>query len=181
MSATANEITLRPLTTSDAAAYFAFRLGALEESPLAFGRSAEEYRLEPLEGVAAGLEAVPGERVSVGAFAGERLVGILTVVRQSALKMRHKATLYAVYVSPEARGQRVGGRLLEAGLIWAGAVDGLHQLHLTVSVTQEAAARLYQRHGFTVYGLEPRALIVQGQAVDEQLMVRMLGSTDGQR
>lgn len=134
---------LRPLEAADAGIYFALRLSGLEEAPLAFGRSAEEYRLEPLETVAAGLGERPGERVTFGAFLGGELVGVMTLVRDSGLKKRHKAVLVAVYVAPTARGQGTGGRLLAALLDWASAVPGLLQVRLSVSVTQTAARRLY--------------------------------------
>ena len=167
-------IEIRALNASDAAEYFALRLGGLEESPLAFGRSAEEYRLEPLEKVAAGLGEVAGERVTLGAFLSGELVGAMTLVRDSGLKTRHKAVLVAVYVAPAARGQRVGELLLAALLDWARAVPGLLQVRLSVSVTQSAARRLYTAQGFRVYGLEPRALRVNGQDVDDELMVLVL-------
>jgi ribosomal protein S18 acetylase RimI-like enzyme len=165
---------VRPLSAADAPTYFAFRLAGLAESPLAFGRSAEEYRHEPLETVAAGLDEIAGERVTLGAFLGDELVGAMTVVRESTLKRRHKGNIYAVYVAPAARGQRVGETLLSALLHWAEAVPGLEQLHLAVSVTQEAARRLYLRQGFQVYGLEPKALRVNGVDVDDEWMVRFL-------
>ncbi|WP_424951846.1 N-acetyltransferase family protein [Deinococcus sp.] len=168
------ELLIRSLTATDAPVYFAFRLAGLAESPLAFGRSAEEYRHEPLETVAAGLAEHLGERVTLGAFLSGELVGAMTAVRELTLKRRHKGNIYAVYVSPAARGQRVGETLLSALLAWAGAVPGLEQLHLAVSVTQEPARRLYLRHGFQVYGLEPKALRVNGRDIDDELMVRFL-------
>lgn len=123
--------------------------------------------------MAAGLEERPCEAVTFGAFLGGELVGAMTVVRNPALKQRHKASLFAVYVAPEARGQRLGDRLLEAMIAWTRAA-GAEQLYLTVSVTQSTARRLYLRHAFVVYGLEPRAMRVNGQDVDEELMVRFL-------
>lgn len=167
-------MTLRPLTAEDAPEYFAFRLGGLEESPLAFGRSAEEYRLEPMGQVAARLREEPGERVTLGAFGGGQLVGAMTLVREPGLKQRHRASILAVYVAPASRGAGVGRRLLTGLLGWAGQVPGLLQVHLAVSVSQTAARRLYAAHGFTVYGRDPRALRVAGQDVDEDLMVRFL-------
>ena len=98
----------------------------------------------------------------------------MTLVRDSGLKTRHKAVLVAVYVAPAARGQRVGAELLAALLDWGGTVPGLLQVRLSVSVTQLAARRLYTAQGFRVYGLEPRALRVNGQDVDDELMVRFL-------
>ena len=165
---------IRPLMAGDAPVYFAFRLAGLAESPLAFGRSAEEYQHEPLGTVAAGLAEIADERVTLGAFLEGELVGAMTAVRESTLKRRHKGSIYAVYVSPAARGQRVGETLLSALLAWAGDASGLEQLHLAVSVTQEPARRLYLRQGFQVYGLEPKALRVNGADVDDEWMVRFL-------
>ena len=169
-----SELNIRPLSAGDAAAYFVFRLSGLEESPLAFGRSAEEYRRESLEAVAARLGEVSGERVTLGAFLEGELVGAMTLMRNPSLKQRHKANIYAVHVAPAARGQRVGERLLAALMAWARAVPGLLQLQLGVSVTQTAARRLYAAQGFTVYGLERRALRLNGQDVDEEHMVCFL-------
>lgn len=149
-------------------------MSGLEESPQAFGRSASEYRRDELETVASGLNEVAGERVTLGAFRHSELIGAMTLLRDPGLNKRHKAVLVAVYVSPAARGQRVGKTLLVALLDWARAVPGLRQVHLSVSVTQTAARRLYAAQGFRVYGQEPRAMIVNGQDVDEELMVLVL-------
>ena len=165
---------IRPLNAEDAERYFLLRLSGLEESPLAFGRGADEYRRESLEAVAAGLNEVAGERVTLGAFLEGELVGAMMLTHNLSLKQRHKASIYAVYIAPAARGQRVGERLLAALLAWARAVPGLLQLQLGVSVTQTAARGLYAAQGFTVYGLERRALRVNGQDVDEEHMVCFL-------
>ncbi|MGY2893152.1 RimJ/RimL family protein N-acetyltransferase [Deinococcus sp. UYEF24] len=124
--------------------------------------------------MAAGLGEVAGERVTLGAFLNGELVGAMTLIRDPGLNKRHKAVLVAVYVSPTARGQRVGETLLVALLNWARAVPDLRQIHLSVSLTQIAARRLYAAQGFKVYGLEPRAMQVNGQDVDEELMVLVL-------
>lgn len=163
-------VRVRPVTPADAQTYFALRLSGLEESPTAFGRGAEEYRHEPLEDVAAGLEELPGERVTLGAWRGAELLGMITLVRQPAdrPRLRHKGNVYGVYVSPGARGLGVGSGLMLALIAWARGCPGLLQLHLGVSVTQDGARRLYTRHGFRVWGLEPRALRIDGQDIDEE-------------
>ena len=124
--------------------------------------------------MAARLNEIAGERVTLGAFVAGELVGAMTLARNPALKQRHKASIYAVYVLPAARGQQVGERLLAALMSWARAVPGLLQVQLSVSVTQTVARRLYVAQGFTVYGLERRALRVNGQHVDEEHMVCFL-------
>ena len=55
--------------------------------------------------------------------AAAALVGVVTVVRHDGLKVRHKADLVAMYVTPAVRGQGVGRALMEAA-IDAGAEHG---------------------------------------------------------
>jgi RimJ/RimL family protein N-acetyltransferase len=45
------------------------------------------------------------------------------------------------------------------------------QVHLCVVTENEAARRLYQRLGFTSYGIEPRSLRIGDRYYDEDLMV----------
>ncbi len=161
---------IRSLEEADADIYFALRLEGLETEPLAFGRSAEEYRLEPLEAVAARLKS--GEAAfTLGAFLDGALVGAATFVRHANLKERHKGGVFAVYVRAAARGRGVGRALLEELIGRARALDGLEQLSLSVSTTQAAAQRLYRSLGFEDYGLERRALKAEGRYVDEAHMV----------
>ena len=47
-------------------------------------------------------------------------------------------------------------------------------LQLSVVVTRQAARALYAAHGFAPYGLEPAALLVEGRALDEELMALRL-------
>jgi len=126
--------------------------------------------------VAAGLEERPGERVTLGVWRGAELLGMITLVRQPSERPRlhHKADVHGVYVAPAARGLGVGSGLLLALIAWARGVPGLLQLHLGVSVTQDAARRLYHRHGFRVWGLEPRALRIEGRYIDEEHLCLML-------
>ena len=51
---------------------------------------------------------------------------------------------------------------------------GLEQVTLSVSVSQEAARRLYSALGFEVYGYEPHALKIGETYVDEEHRVLWL-------
>ena len=50
----------------------------------------------------------------------------------------------------------------------------VEQLRLGVVDTNEAAIRLYQKHGFEIYGTEMRALKTEAGYSNEVLMVRFL-------
>jgi ribosomal protein S18 acetylase RimI-like enzyme len=85
-----------------------------------------------------------------------------------AAKLRHKGVLWGMFVRPEARGSGLAAALVARVIEEA----GLEELRLTVVSTNTAAVRLYTRLGFTPYGLERRALKVEGRYYDELLMAR---------
>lgn len=148
---------LRPLTAADAPAYRAVRLAALQSDPLAFITTAAEFAARPLPDVAAQLVPRPAS-VSFGAFVGEALLGLLTVARETRPALAHRANVFGVSVRPAARGQGCGDALLRAGIAHARGWEGVTSLHLGVMETQHAARRLYERHGFEVWGTQPDAV-----------------------
>ncbi len=163
---------LRPLGPDDAEVYRTLRLEALERDPRAFGRSLEEYRKEPLETVRIRFESP--DATTLGAFVDSELVGMASLVRRSGQKERHKADIYGVYVTKSARGRGFSRALLTGLLEKAREMPGLEQVMISVSVTQHAARGLYASLGFVRYGLEPRALKVDDEYVDEEHMILML-------
>lgn len=169
-------IHLRELESSDARAYFAVRLEALEAAPEAFAASASEWAEEPLDAVRLRLKEnrASADISLVGAFDRAELVGITGVWRHVRWKLRHKGEVVAVYVRPAWRGRGVAGRLLDEILDRARAMPGVEQLQLGVGRDNEAATRLYRSRGFEPFGLERRALLVDGRYVDEVLMQRFL-------
>jgi len=46
------------------------------------------------------------------------------------------------------------------------------QVHCTVVTQNPIAIRLYEQHGFVSYGIEPRALKIGDDFVDEILMIK---------
>ncbi len=165
------------MTVADAAAFWALRLEALRESPEAFGSAYEESVVRPLGEAEERLRSLsPHEGSFVLAAVAESgaLLGMLGVRREEGMKVRHRAYVWGVYVRPEARGQGVARALLERALAQARAVPGLEQLHLAVVSENAAAMALYTSLGFTRYGVEPRALSVNGRYLDEVMMVLRL-------
>ena len=161
---------IRRLLASDASAFQALRLAALQESPSAFGSSYEDEHATPVATIAANL----AQRNLFGAFDGDALAGMIGVGLDSAAKARHKASIRAMYVAPNQRGRGLGKQLLVHALGFAAAMDGVRQVTLDVTANNAAAMALYAAHGFTIYGTEPRAMLVDGQFYDTVLMVHML-------
>ena len=149
-------VKIRILGAADAGAFQALRLRGLRESPAAFGSTLEEEVGRSIEEVAerlAELRSVP-RRATFGAFdENGSLLGVAACVQQGGIKMRHKANVFAMYVSPDARGRGVGRALMEQ-LEEEARADGKSLLILD-TVAERAADRLYGRLGWIRLGTVP--------------------------
>ena len=110
----------------------------------------------------------------LGAFVEDKLVGTARFVRETGRKVRHKGGVFGMYVVPETRGRGAGRALLEKVLDSARQLEGLEQLHLSVSESNAAAKALYLSCGFEVYGAEPRALKIGSRYLNELYLLRYL-------
>jgi ribosomal protein S18 acetylase RimI-like enzyme len=168
---------VRRLGVADAASFMSVRREALEADPLAFGASVEDdVGLDP-EFVRRSL-ANEAEQAVFGYFEGNRLRGIVGLVRASKLKQRHVATVWGMYVSAATRRRGAGRALLDAAVTQARAW-GLEQVLLSVTDAALEAKRMYEAAGFTSWGHQPRTLGWQGRFVDESHMVLDLRGPGG--
>ena len=163
------KLNIRSLGPEDLDLFWPVRLLALQESPEAFGASYEESKKLRPEDVVKRLNPENGSFV-LGAFDGE-LVGITGFARQDSLKGCHKGTIWGVYVVPSARGRGIARVMMEEALRRCRAVEGLEEVMLAVVTTNETARGLYKSLGFETYGVEPRALKIEGRYYDDELMV----------
>jgi ribosomal protein S18 acetylase RimI-like enzyme len=160
--------TIRPLTAADLPAFRAVRLDALRLHPRAYGSSYAEEIDDTLDDFAARWPAPPG--VMLGGFSADRLVGITGLQVQPRVKQRHKGFIYTVYVDPAFRGLGLAAGLVEAAIA-AARQAGLRLVWLGVAIGNDGARRIYDRLGFRTFGIEPRGLLVDGDFVDEELML----------
>ena len=84
----------------------------------------------------------------------------LRVLKCAYNKIRHKATLFGMYVPPRFRGLGLGRQLVVAALECARSRAGIKIVQLTVSQGNASAETLYRRCGFVEFGVEPFAVAV---------------------
>jgi GNAT superfamily N-acetyltransferase len=161
---------VRRLQPDDAPALASLRRQALDGDPLSFGASPEDDRLLDSEFARAMLRD-PREHAIFGLFLGADLAGMVGILRDTKRKRRHVATLWGMYIAPEARARGGGRALLGAAIGHARAWSGVEQVHLAVTETSETARRLYERAGFRAWGREPRAMQVKDRVLDDIHMV----------
>jgi GNAT superfamily N-acetyltransferase len=163
---------VRALTAQDSVAFKTLRLEAISDSPSAVWPTWQEE--------SARTEAETGARITqnatqvvFGAFSGETLAGIAGLRREALVQVGHKATLWGVFVDRRHRQQGIARKLFSC--VKSHALEtGVLQIHLCVNAGNMSAKSLYGSLGFVTFGVEPRAMQVDGKFYDEEHMVLRL-------
>lgn len=159
---------IRTLTEQDLLSWKLIRLKALKECSEAYGASYEEQKdcgddffLKQIQ-----------ETTLFGAFQDGQLIGTIGLAIHDSEKIKHKGSIYAVYVHPNYRSKGVADKLLEHVIGYTKAF--LLQLNLSCAVQNQAAFNFYKKHSFKLIGTEPLSLKVGDTFYDEHLMVLQL-------
>jgi len=166
-------ITIRLLDAQDAQRFTQLRLQAIETSPTAIWPTWQEEQSRSTEQTVARIQSTPTQAV-FGAFLGDLLVGLTGVRREPLSQVAHKATIWGVFVDPAQRGKGVAQALLAAATEHASREWGVIQLLLCVNAQNNAAKKLYSAAGFIRFGIEPRAMSVEGHFYDEEHLFKRL-------
>ncbi|MDO8618450.1 MAG: GNAT family N-acetyltransferase [Candidatus Daviesbacteria bacterium] len=151
--------------------YKAIRLKALADNPYSFDASPDEELGLTDEEWKDRLSDPNAFRVF--AQVDGKLVAKVEVDWKSSRKISHVAEVYGVYIDPEYRGQRLGGKLMTEIETLAKA-HGIRKLWLDVVTTQEPAMSLYRSAGFREVGRLEQATYVNGQYYDKLLMEKLI-------
>lgn len=107
------------------------------------------------------------------------LIGIVGLRREARLTVHHKASLWGLYIAPQARRKGIGTQLVEALLQEAQAMPGLEMIRLVVPTGNSPAITLFQKQGFQVYAVEPQARFRNGAYHEEAFLYRFLAHEVG--
>lgn len=162
------DIVIKRATAADLAAFKQIRLECLRTEGENFGSAYEDWVDLANDEWLLRLEAPV-----FLAFGGEGPVGIIGLLRERGVKVKHRALVIMVYLRRELRGTGLAKRLLDT-VVEQASQDGIMQLELHVRAENAAAIRFYEREGFVEIGRIPAATIFEGREVDELLMCRRL-------
>ena len=156
---------IRSLTQKDWLIWKKIRLEALKDSPENFGSAHEEESNWKGSDFRNSLQ----KNNIFGAFINHELIACAGFYKMNSLKTKHRGVIWGVYTQPEQRLKGASNSLIEAIIIHA--KEHVIQIHLTCVTTNLGAIKLYQKHGFLIYGTEPRSLKIDDIFFDEHLMI----------
>ncbi len=156
---------IRPLAPDDATAYRTLRLQGLAEHPTAYVTAYEEDAALTDEQLRERLTPCD-TAVTFGAFDGNSLQGIGTLVRPERLRLSFRAMIVGMYVAPPHRGIGLARQLVAACIDRARTLPGVEEVCLSVTVGNQAARRCYLACGFVPDYIEPRYFKLDGQYYD---------------
>lgn len=155
---------IRMLTVDDWQIWKDIRLEALQNSPENFGSAYEEE----LNWSDAEFQDGLTKSNIFGAFIKNRLAACASFYSLASLKTKHRGVIWGMYTRPEYRGQGIASALIQT--VITHARSHVVQLHLTCVADNLIGIHFYQRHGFKIYGTEPRSLKIGDTFYDEHLM-----------
>src|SRR5688572_3049248 len=109
----------RRLDKNDVASYFANRLRALQDTPSAFLVTYEEEKANGPSRFEKTLSHEGNERAIFGALVNGEVVGTIGIFKEDRPKMRHRATIWGMFVDREHRKKKAGNRLVELAIEFA--------------------------------------------------------------
>ncbi len=119
--------------------------------------------------------AARGERVVLGAFDGDSLMGTVSVMLDMPPNQPHRAEIGKLMTCPLCRGQGVGTALMQAAE--ATALSRGRSLLVLDTATVDGAGPLYEKLGFTFAGEIPDfALLPQGGLSATRLYWKRIGA-----
>jgi RimJ/RimL family protein N-acetyltransferase len=147
------KIEYRPVNPSESKKYRALRLECLQKAKDNFGATYEESVNNPELFFESAIKSEDVYNKIYGAFDGNELIAICGYRRESGIKTRHRALLVQVYTKPEYRGKNISYKLMKFMIDKLFEDESMQQITLGVVSDNISAVKVYERLGFTEYGL----------------------------
>jgi ribosomal protein S18 acetylase RimI-like enzyme len=115
---------------------------------------------------------------TLGAYANGLLIGVVSFSRDGSdrEKLRHKGTLFRMYIDPNFRGIGLAKLLIKAVVNRVVKLNGIEQINLTVISNNVSAVSLYEKLGFITFAREKNAIKWNRKYFSENQMVYRLNT-----
>lgn len=160
------------LTPKEYDQFYALRLESLETCPEEFATDAEAWKNASHDKINNMLVKSEESRdfPIFGAWVDENLVGLVGANRNMRPTVRHKSTLWGLYVTSAHRRQGVGSALMDEVMNSLKDEPDLRLIRAVVTVTSRDAISLLEKKGFNIYGQEPEAKYLNDTFFDQVYM-----------
>jgi len=160
------------LTPNDYDHFYALRLESLEACPEEFATDAEAWKNASRETIDNLLVASEERQDApiLGAWEDDTLIGMIGANRNLRPTVRHKSTLWGMYVKSASRRRGVGNALLEEVVRVLKDEPELRLIRAVVTVTSRDAISILEKKGFKVYGQDPEAKRLDDTYFDQVYM-----------
>jgi len=170
---------IRPMHMADLPAYKGLRDAMLARHPEAFTSDYETELQRDADSYRGRLSGGNGGHClfTLLAWVGPELVGAISCEHEARLKVRHIAHIVGMMVRDDLHGQGLGRQLLSRTLTLLRGEPVLELVTLSVTSSNTAAVKLYERCGFQRHGRLPGAIrLADGRILDKDLMSLRLHS-----
>lgn len=161
---------IRRLKLTDSENFFNLRLESLKNAPYYFLSSYEDEKKSGHEFYETILKREDPENIIFGAFINDQLAGIVGIYQSTYPRLKHKATLWGTYVTPEKRQMGLAKKLIEIAISHARDQMKCAVINLSVGNDNISAIKLYEILGFKKWGTEPRSILIDEKYFDEDHM-----------
>ncbi len=165
---------IREITGDDTARFYQMTCRLDEETQyMMFEPGERQAKACDLNRLRERIEAASGEDFVRAAIDDDgEIVGYIWAERRKLNRVRHTAYI-VVGIRRAWRRQGIGTAFFRLLDDWARA-NGVVRLELTVECANDAAKRLYEKHGFRVEGVRSKSMRVEGRLVDEYYMAKIM-------
>lgn len=168
-----SKLTIRSVDSQDVVNLISLRKRALLDHPTAFGANGHQPDAKYMEWAEGLISEDRHFNLPLVISDRDDLVGMGVIRRGNSPKQAHSAEIKAIYLLPEWRGMGLVQELIDIMESWARSV-GVVVIKLQVTTVNMAGIRAYQKAGYQIYATDPMVLCVNGEYLDEYLMVKIL-------
>ena len=162
------DIKYKQLEKKDARNLMGLRLSVLASDPYSFSVTEDEEKQASEGAIESAIDSYANsrDRLMLGAWEDNDLVGVVGIERYGNKIENHKVLMWGPYVNKSTRGRGIGGALVKKAENFSFSVGGVETITLEASSESKSAISLFKKFGFEETGVQKKALCFDGKYAD---------------